>query len=143
MDFKTIKHKLYRGHFDHYNTIDEFVDDVLLVFTNCLAYNRPNSQLGMVASGLKQKFTEFMIMLLPEFKINEYSNVDETAAGKFSNSISNSSDSSSVRSKRNSSRSPSQNSSTSSSASLATLADNEKYSYRKQKKSYGSNEASN
>ena len=39
MYFKTIKHKLTRGHFDHYNTIEEFISDCRLVFSNCAQYN--------------------------------------------------------------------------------------------------------
>ena len=39
MDFTTIKSKLRRQHFNHYDSVKDFVKDVRLVFSNCVAFN--------------------------------------------------------------------------------------------------------
>lgn len=39
MDFKTIRIKLVKNHFDKYQTVENFIKDVLLVFSNCATYN--------------------------------------------------------------------------------------------------------
>ena len=39
MDFTTIKCKLARHHFNHYQSVEAFLDDCRLVFRNCLIYN--------------------------------------------------------------------------------------------------------
>ena len=39
MDLGTIKKRLRRGHPHHYETVEEFLADVQLVFTNCAKYN--------------------------------------------------------------------------------------------------------
>ena len=39
MDFTTVKCKLSRQHFSHYNCIEDFLADIKLVFINCSTYN--------------------------------------------------------------------------------------------------------
>ena len=39
MDLGTIRSQLSKTHFNHYQTIEEFVADVQLVFTNCATFN--------------------------------------------------------------------------------------------------------
>ena len=49
MDFASVWSKLNRK---EYSSPDEFIDDVRLVFDNCLLYNAPSSQIGLVAQQL-------------------------------------------------------------------------------------------
>ena len=39
IDFSKIKVKLQRQNFNHYDTIEDFIADVKLVFQNCATYN--------------------------------------------------------------------------------------------------------
>lgn len=39
LDFMTISKKLMRQHFNHYDSVTEFVKDMRLVFSNCVAFN--------------------------------------------------------------------------------------------------------
>ncbi|XP_033751820.1 E3 ubiquitin-protein ligase TRIM33-like isoform X2 [Pecten maximus] len=43
IDFGKIKCKLQRQNFNHYNAVDEFISDMLLVFRNCRTYNDVSS----------------------------------------------------------------------------------------------------
>ncbi|XP_060080853.1 E3 ubiquitin-protein ligase TRIM33-like isoform X3 [Ylistrum balloti] len=43
IDFGKIKCKLQRQNFNHYNVVDEFIADMLLVFRNCRTYNDVSS----------------------------------------------------------------------------------------------------
>ncbi|XP_070200602.1 E3 ubiquitin-protein ligase TRIM33-like isoform X2 [Littorina saxatilis] len=46
MDFTTIKCKLSRNHFNHYPSVESFLDDCKLVFKNCAVYNSETSEVG-------------------------------------------------------------------------------------------------
>ena len=39
MEFSTIQTKLCRDHFQCYQSVEQFIDDVKLVFVNCSLYN--------------------------------------------------------------------------------------------------------
>lgn len=39
MDFGTIRSRLNKQNFNHYQTIEDFVSDVKLVFANCATFN--------------------------------------------------------------------------------------------------------
>jgi len=39
MDLGTIRSRLNKQHFNHYQSVEEFVGDVQLVFTNCDTFN--------------------------------------------------------------------------------------------------------
>lgn len=56
MDFGTIKCKLRRGHFAHYNSVEEFLSDVKLVFKNCFKYNSENSDVFAVGKSVQNFF---------------------------------------------------------------------------------------
>lgn len=53
MDFSTVQKKFEAG---QYATIDEFAADVRLVFTNCLTYNLPGSEICFMANTLSTYF---------------------------------------------------------------------------------------
>ena len=55
MDFGTIKKKLASG---TYNNCKEFVDDMNLVFDNCILYNERDSDYGKLAETLRQEFNK-------------------------------------------------------------------------------------
>ncbi|KAL8603826.1 hypothetical protein ACOMHN_058561 [Nucella lapillus] len=44
MDFSSIKDKLSSGHYDHYTSVEAFLDDCRLVFRNCTVYNSETSE---------------------------------------------------------------------------------------------------
>lgn len=53
MDLQTVKSRIKCG---EYSSIDSFLQDMFLIFSNCLKYNRKNSKLGKVATCLKRYF---------------------------------------------------------------------------------------
>jgi Bromodomain len=53
MDFSTIRNKLNRF---EYNSFDEIVTDVRLIFANCATYNLPNSIVAVAGKQLEQFF---------------------------------------------------------------------------------------
>jgi len=53
MDFGTIKDRLTTG---YYKNCKEFVDDVELVFSNCILYNKETSDFGLLAKRLRDEF---------------------------------------------------------------------------------------
>lgn len=65
MDFGTIKSKLCRGHGAHYNTVEEFISDVQLVFHNCFTYNAPTSDVYEVGKSVQNYFESLIKHFLP------------------------------------------------------------------------------
>lgn len=55
MDFTTIKTKLQ---FNCYENEEDFKNDVLLVYDNCIKYNGSEAPLGKLANQLKYEFRE-------------------------------------------------------------------------------------
>jgi len=75
MDFSTILKKIKKG---EYPTMSEFVDDVDLVFKNCMTYNPPNNPVHKMGQEMKDYFIEqlkkypdhFSEILLNKFEID-------------------------------------------------------------------------
>ncbi|KAK3596676.1 hypothetical protein CHS0354_038908 [Potamilus streckersoni] len=65
MDFSSIKHKLRREHFNHYNTVEEFLSDVLLVFKNCYTYNAPGTEIYQVGKTVECLFEQQVARFIP------------------------------------------------------------------------------
>lgn len=65
MDFGTIKCKLRRGHFAHYNTVEEFLSDVKLVFRNCFKFNSETSDVFAVGKSVQNFFESLVKHFLP------------------------------------------------------------------------------
>jgi len=44
MDLSTVRSRLSKSHFNHYQTVEEFVSDLQLIFTNCDTFNPVRSR---------------------------------------------------------------------------------------------------
>lgn len=71
MDFKTIRIKLVKNHFDKYQTVENFIKDVLLVFSNCATYNPEDSDVGRAGRNLEGKFRKRCSELLPYINLED------------------------------------------------------------------------
>ncbi|XP_038075975.1 E3 ubiquitin-protein ligase TRIM33-like isoform X2 [Patiria miniata] len=67
MELGTIRSRLQTSHFNHYQTILEFVDDFKLMIRNCHVYNGEESEIGRTATSLNCSFSELMVKHLPEY----------------------------------------------------------------------------
>lgn len=65
MDFGAIKCKLRRGHFAHYNSVEEFLSDIKLVFRNCFKYNSDKSDVYAVGKSVQNYFESLVKHFLP------------------------------------------------------------------------------
>eukprot|EP01053_Blabericola_migrator_P007303 Blabericola_migrator_1__7302@NODE_3713_length_1560_cov_40_394508_g2303_i0_p1_GENE_NODE_3713_length_1560_cov_40_394508_g2303_i0NODE_3713_length_1560_cov_40_394508_g2303_i0_p1_ORF_typecomplete_len326_score86_31Bromodomain/PF00439_25/6_4e12_NODE_3713_length_1560_cov_40_394508_g2303_i03241301 len=54
MDFYTIRQRLNQG--THYRTVKEFIDDLELVFHNCILYNSGESEVGQVCVRIRNQY---------------------------------------------------------------------------------------
>jgi len=55
MDFARIRNKINRF---EYNTADEVLDDIRLIFTNCFTYNRPATVVAIAGGELERYFEQ-------------------------------------------------------------------------------------
>lgn len=53
MDLGTIKNKL---HLNKYKNVQEFIDDIHLIFTNCIKYNGEDSTVGKMCKVVRDEF---------------------------------------------------------------------------------------
>jgi len=78
MDFSTIRNKL-NGFI--YNDVTGIIDDIRLIFSNCMLYNLPNSIVALAGSQLQQHFERRLRQLkLSVDKRNSLPGVDQTVA---------------------------------------------------------------
>jgi len=68
MDFARIRNKINRF---EYNTADEILDDVRLIFSNCFTYNNPSTVVAIAGGELQRYF---------ERRIHELNLVDAKSA---------------------------------------------------------------
>ena len=67
MDFSTIKRKLYNN---VYHSPEEFLDDLELVFDNCINYNGLSNEVGLMGQYVKQIYTNQLNQLgLQQYRI--------------------------------------------------------------------------
>ncbi len=64
MDFGTIKNKLKEN---KYGRMQEFVEDMNLVFDNCVRYNGEKHQVGIMGQCMKQEFNHMYKQLEMDF----------------------------------------------------------------------------
>ena len=64
IDFSTIKQRLNTN---QYHIAQEFIDDMLLVFDNCLLYNGENSNIGRMCNKVRNEFKRLYQELNIEF----------------------------------------------------------------------------
>lgn len=65
IDFGKIKCKLQRQNFNHYNVVDEFISDMLLVFKNCRTYNDATSEIWKHGKMVEEEFENLVHRFLP------------------------------------------------------------------------------
>ena len=53
MDLGTVKNKL---HSNRYRNIQEFIDDINLIFNNCIKYNGEDSSVGKMCKIVRDEF---------------------------------------------------------------------------------------
>ena len=53
MDLGTIKNKLNMNKYRH---VQEFIDDVHLIFSNCIKYNGEDSSVGKMCKNVREEF---------------------------------------------------------------------------------------
>ncbi|XP_070762168.1 tripartite motif-containing protein 66 [Enoplosus armatus] len=66
MDLSVIRAKLNKRNTRHYNSPDQFVADVYLMFRNCAKFNYPDSEVAQAGSSLEAFFTSKLKEVFPE-----------------------------------------------------------------------------
>jgi hypothetical protein len=64
MDFQTIKNKLQNN---NYLKMQEFLNDLQLVFDNCILYNGENSSVSMMCKNVKEEYKKLYDSLYIDF----------------------------------------------------------------------------
>ncbi|XP_063401080.1 E3 ubiquitin-protein ligase TRIM33-like isoform X2 [Mytilus trossulus] len=65
IDFLKIKVKVQRQNFNHYDSVEEFIADVKLVFQNCATYNAATSEIGIAGKIVEEEFERLVQKYLP------------------------------------------------------------------------------
>ncbi|XP_076115434.1 transcription intermediary factor 1-alpha-like isoform X2 [Mytilus galloprovincialis] len=65
IDFSKIKVKVQRQNFNHYDSVEEFIADVKLVFQNCATYNAATSEIGIAGKIVEEEFERLVQKYLP------------------------------------------------------------------------------
>lgn len=65
IDFSKIKVKIQRQNFNHYDSVEEFIADVKLVFQNCATYNAATSEIGIAGKIVEEEFERLVQKYLP------------------------------------------------------------------------------
>ena len=68
MDFGTIKIKLKDN---QYNKMQEFMDDMELVFYNCRLYNGIESEVGQIGTALQEEYLKIIDQLYFSYYTNQ------------------------------------------------------------------------
>ncbi|XP_045889481.1 tripartite motif-containing protein 66 [Micropterus dolomieu] len=66
MDLSVIRAKLNKRNPRHYNSLDQFVADVYLMFHNCAKFNYPDSEVAQAGSSLEAFFTSKLKEVFPD-----------------------------------------------------------------------------
>ncbi|CAN9507109.1 unnamed protein product [Ophioblennius macclurei] len=66
MDLSVIKTKLNKGNSRHYNSPDQFVADVYLMFRNCAKFNYPDSEVAQAGRSLEAFFVSKLKQVFPD-----------------------------------------------------------------------------
>uniref|UniRef100_A0A1A8HYK2 Tripartite motif containing 66 n=2 Tax=Nothobranchius kuhntae TaxID=321403 RepID=A0A1A8HYK2_NOTKU len=92
MDLSVIRAKLSKGNPKHYNSPDQFVSDICLMFRNCAKFNYPDSEVAQAGRSLEAFFTSklqdvFPDRVFPAAEVDsdsdEYDEAYRTAEGGF------------------------------------------------------------
>ncbi|XP_041650339.1 tripartite motif-containing protein 66 isoform X2 [Cheilinus undulatus] len=66
MDLSVIRTKLNKRNSRHYNSVDQFVTDVYLMFRNCAKFNYPDSEVAQAGRSLESFFTTKLKEVFPD-----------------------------------------------------------------------------
>ncbi|KAM7015747.1 tripartite motif-containing protein 66 isoform 1-T2 [Tautogolabrus adspersus] len=92
MDLSVIRAKLNKNHNQHYNSAEQFVADVCLMFHNCAKFNYPDSEVAQAGRSLESFFTSKLKEVFPDRAFpgaeadsdsDEYDEAYRTAEGGF------------------------------------------------------------
>ncbi|XP_034536135.1 E3 ubiquitin-protein ligase TRIM33 isoform X2 [Notolabrus celidotus] len=92
MDLSVIRAKLNKRNTRHYNSADQFVTDVYLMFRNCAKFNYPDSEVAQAGRSLESFFTSRLQEVFPDSVFpgaeadsdsDEYDEAYRTADGGF------------------------------------------------------------
>ncbi|GFS99853.1 e3 ubiquitin-protein ligase TRIM33 [Trichonephila clavipes] len=67
MELETIKIKMSPAHFQHYKTVEEFLDDMILMLSNCYTYNPRDSSLYITGKQIEKCFRNLLEEYLPNY----------------------------------------------------------------------------
>ncbi|GBL87028.1 E3 ubiquitin-protein ligase TRIM33 [Araneus ventricosus] len=67
MELGTIKMKISPSHFEHYKTVEEFIDDMILILSNCYTYNPKDSALYTTGKQIELFFKNLLAEYLPKY----------------------------------------------------------------------------
>ncbi|GFY65681.1 transcription intermediary factor 1-alpha [Trichonephila inaurata madagascariensis] len=67
MELETIKIKMSPAHFQHYKTVEEFLDDMILMLSNCYTYNPRDSSLYITGKQIEKCFRNLLEEYLPDY----------------------------------------------------------------------------
>lgn len=70
MDLETVKCKVAPDYYDHYSTVDEFLHDMFLIFSNCCTFNEKKSTLHIAGKKLQDFLYELVARFLPSYVKN-------------------------------------------------------------------------
>ncbi|XP_071955898.1 E3 ubiquitin-protein ligase TRIM33-like [Antedon mediterranea] len=82
MELVTIKEKLKPTSGEQYETLDDFVEDVKLMFSNCLLFNGETSDIGRVARNIERFFLKQLKKFFPDYTDDMSSNYQEDRFNK-------------------------------------------------------------
>ncbi|XP_055929589.1 E3 ubiquitin-protein ligase TRIM33-like isoform X2 [Argiope bruennichi] len=67
MELETMKMKIAPSHFEHYKTVEEFIDDMILILSNCYTYNPKDSALYTTGKQIELFFKNLLLEYLPKY----------------------------------------------------------------------------
>ena len=73
-----------------YDSIEDFLHEVVLIFTNCAKFNKPTSEVGEAGKKLEELFDGLVQRLLPDYWLHSF--VADSPGGAGSSSDSKSGD---------------------------------------------------
>ncbi|XP_033127238.1 E3 ubiquitin-protein ligase TRIM33-like [Anneissia japonica] len=82
MELVTIKEKLKPSSTQQYESLDEFISDVKLMFSNCLLFNGETSDIGRVARNIERFFLKQLKKFFPDYTEDLSSNYQEDRFNK-------------------------------------------------------------
>ncbi|GIY37261.1 hypothetical protein CEXT_380641 [Caerostris extrusa] len=67
MELETMRIKISPNHFEHYKSVKEFIDDMILILANCYTYNPKGTQVYNAGKVIEEVFRNLLKKYLPEY----------------------------------------------------------------------------